>query len=244
MGASASFSRRSSSQGGAPLARSRWPTARRSANRSLAAAMPPGRWGRTASMPWTFSAVRRATACRILLPIRHQRMAESPFSFYRGAAVIMADDLAHTPTTGVRVQACGDAHLANFGIFASPERRLVFDINDFDETLPAPWEWDVKRFATSVEICGRHLASPRRGVSRRSDRRPGATVRRWRDSPRWATSTFGMPTSTSRRSCASVPTTSTRQRGARCWPPQRRRPRGRAAERWQGSPKPLAASCA
>ena len=92
-----------------------------------------------------------------LLPIRHQRMAESPFSFYRGAAIIMADDLAHTPTTGVRVQACGDAHLANFGIFASAERRLVFDINDFDETLPAPWEWDVKRLVTSVEICGRHL---------------------------------------------------------------------------------------
>ncbi len=103
--------------------------------------------------------LRRQEGDRVqdLLPIRHQRMAESPFSFYRGAAVIMADDLAHTPTTGVRVQACGDAHLANFGIFASPERRLVFDINDFDETLPAPWEWDVKRLATSVEICGRHL---------------------------------------------------------------------------------------
>ncbi|MGI6230199.1 MAG: DUF2252 domain-containing protein [Tractidigestivibacter sp.] len=92
-----------------------------------------------------------------LLPIRHQRMAESPFSFFRGAAVTMAADLATTPTTDIRVQACGDAHLANFGIFASPERRLVFDINDFDETLPAPWEWDIKRLATSVEVCGRHL---------------------------------------------------------------------------------------
>ena len=92
-----------------------------------------------------------------LLPIRHQRMAESPFSFYRGAAILMADDLSHTPTTDIRVQACGDAHLANFGIFGSPERRLVFDINDFDETLPAPWEWDLKRLAASVEICGRHL---------------------------------------------------------------------------------------
>jgi uncharacterized protein (DUF2252 family) len=92
-----------------------------------------------------------------LLPIRHQRMAESAFAFYRGAAIIMADDLARTPTTDIRVQACGDAHLANFGIFASAERRLVFDINDFDETLPAPWEWDVKRLMASVEICGRHL---------------------------------------------------------------------------------------
>ena len=92
-----------------------------------------------------------------LLPIRHQRMAESAFAFFRGAALIMANDLARTPATGIRVQATGDAHLANFGIFASPERRLVFDVNDFDETLPAPWEWDVKRLATSVEVCGRHL---------------------------------------------------------------------------------------
>lgn len=92
-----------------------------------------------------------------LVPIRHQRMAESAFAFYRGAAIIMADDLARTPTTDITVQACGDAHLANFGIFASPERRLLFDINDFDETLPASWEWDVKRLVSSVEICGRYL---------------------------------------------------------------------------------------
>jgi uncharacterized protein (DUF2252 family) len=82
-------------------------------------------------------------------------MAVSPFTFYRGAALVMADDLAGTPRTGITVQACGDAHLSNFGLFASPERRLVFDINDFDETLPGPWEWDVKRLAASVEVAGR-----------------------------------------------------------------------------------------
>ena len=96
------------------------------------------------------------TRIRELIPIRHERMSASPFAFYRGAAIVMADDLSRTPRTGITVQACGDAHIANFGAFASPERRLIFDINDFDETLPGPWEWDVKRLMTSVEICGRH----------------------------------------------------------------------------------------
>lgn len=95
-----------------------------------------------------------------LLPIRYGRMSASPFAFYRGAALPMACDLARTPRSGLLVQACGDAHLANFGLFASPERRLVFDINDFDETLPGPWEWDVKRLATSMEIAGRANAYP------------------------------------------------------------------------------------
>src|SRR5206468_6112259 len=85
-----------------------------------------------------------------LVPIRYGRMMQSPFAFYRGAAAIMASDLAHTPTSGIRVQACGDCHLLNFGGFATPERRVIFDINDFDETLPGPWEWDVKRLAASV----------------------------------------------------------------------------------------------
>src|SRR4051794_29156673 len=78
-----------------------------------------------------------------LVPIRYGRMAASPFAFFRGGAAIMAMDLASTPDTGLRVQACGDAHVANFGKFATPERNVVFDINDFDETLPGPWEWDV-----------------------------------------------------------------------------------------------------
>ena len=95
------------------------------------------------------------TRVQALLPLRYERMSASAFTFYRGSALIMASDLSETPTTGIRVQACGDAHISNFGLFSSPERRTVFDINDFDETLPGPWEWDVKRLATSVEICGR-----------------------------------------------------------------------------------------
>jgi uncharacterized protein (DUF2252 family) len=90
-----------------------------------------------------------------LVPIRHARMSVSPFTFYRGAARIMAADLARTPTTGLTVQLGGDAHLSNFGAYASPERQLVFDQNDFDETLPGPWEWDVKRLATSFVVAGR-----------------------------------------------------------------------------------------
>jgi uncharacterized protein (DUF2252 family) len=90
-----------------------------------------------------------------LVPIRYGRMGVSPFTFYRGAALIMASDLASTPTSGLPVQLCGDAHLSNFGMFGSPERHLVFDINDFDETANGPWEWDVKRLAASVEIAGR-----------------------------------------------------------------------------------------
>jgi len=90
-----------------------------------------------------------------LIPIRHGRMAVSPFTFFRGAAAVMAADLAVTATSGLRVQACGDAHLSNFGVFAAPDRRLVFDLNDFDETLPGPWEWDVKRLAASFEIAAR-----------------------------------------------------------------------------------------
>ena len=90
-----------------------------------------------------------------LVPIRYGRMLVSPFTFYRGAALIMAQDLSATPRSGLSVQCCGDAHLSNFGVFASPERRLVFDLNDFDETLPGPWEWDVKRLAVSMLIGAR-----------------------------------------------------------------------------------------
>lgn len=90
-----------------------------------------------------------------LLPIRYGRMSQSPFAFLRGAAVVMAHDLAHTPVTGFRVQLSGDAHVANFGFFATPERDQVFDLNDFDETLAGPWEWDVKRLAVSLVLAGR-----------------------------------------------------------------------------------------
>ncbi len=92
-----------------------------------------------------------------LIPIRYGRMLQSPFTFYRGSAALMAYDLSTTPSTGIRVQACGDCHLLNFGLFATPERHLVFDLNDFDETLPAPWEWDVKRLVASLVIASRDV---------------------------------------------------------------------------------------
>jgi uncharacterized protein (DUF2252 family) len=95
-----------------------------------------------------------------LVPVRHGRMLVSPFTFFRGAALPMAADLAGTPASGLRVQLCGDAHLSNFGAFASPERRLVFDVNDFDETLPGPFEWDVKRLAASLAVAGRDNGFP------------------------------------------------------------------------------------
>src|SRR5208282_3102319 len=90
-----------------------------------------------------------------LVPIRFGRMMQSPFTFFRGAAAVMAADLAHTPASGIRVQCCGDCHVLNFGGFATPERQISFDMNDFDETLPAPWEWDLKRLATSFVLAGR-----------------------------------------------------------------------------------------
>jgi len=93
-----------------------------------------------------------------LVPVRYGRMMVSPFTYYRGAALPMASDLATTPASGLAVQACGDAHLSNFGIFGSADHRLVFDVNDFDETLPGPWEWDVKRLAASMEVAGRDNA--------------------------------------------------------------------------------------
>jgi uncharacterized protein (DUF2252 family) len=95
-----------------------------------------------------------------LVPVRYGRMLVSPFAFFRGAALPMASDLSHTPVTGLTVQACGDAHLSNFGVFGSPERRLVFDVNDFDETLPGPWEWDVKRLTASLEVAARQNSFP------------------------------------------------------------------------------------
>jgi uncharacterized protein (DUF2252 family) len=117
------------------------------------------KWSPPSDRPDPIDLLRNSDRGRIkeLLPIRYDRMRQSPFAFYRGAAALMAFDLSHTPTTRLRVQACGDCHIANFGGFGSPERRLVFDINDFDETLPAPWEWDVKRLAASVMLSGRDL---------------------------------------------------------------------------------------
>jgi len=115
-----------------------------------------------------------------LVPIRHGRMLRSPFAFYRGAADVMAADLAPTPSSGIRVQLCGDAHLSNFGGFAAPDRRLVFGVNDFDETTPGPWEWDVKRLAASMAVAGRELDLPEQ-VRRQMT---GSTVRAYRKTMR------------------------------------------------------------
>lgn len=115
-------------------------------------------WKARANRPHPLKLLEESNRGRIpqLIPIRHGRMVRSPFTFYRGAALQMAADLSVTPITGLRVQACGDAHLLNFGAFATPERRVIFDINDLDETLPAPWEWDVKRLAASVVLACRN----------------------------------------------------------------------------------------
>jgi uncharacterized protein (DUF2252 family) len=111
----------------------------------------------SATRPDPIDLLEQQAATRVpeLVPIRYGRMSVSPFTFYRGAALIMASDLAPTPRSGFEVQLCGDAHLSNFGVFGTPERRLVFDVNDFDETSPGPWEWDVKRLAASIAIAGR-----------------------------------------------------------------------------------------
>ncbi len=103
--------------------------------------------------------LERQNASRLpqLVPVRYARMLESPFAFLRGSAAVMAADLAPTPTTGIMVQACGDMHVSNFGVYASAERRLVFGINDFDETFPGPWEWDLKPLAASAAVVARSL---------------------------------------------------------------------------------------
>jgi hypothetical protein len=127
-----------------------------------------------------------------LVPVRHGRMLVSPFTFYRGAAKIMAADLTGTPVAGLQVQLCGDAHLSNFGVFASPERRLLFDLNDFDETLPGPFEWDVKRMAASFTIAARHNGFTKADTRARRWRRWRPIGRRWPDSRRWARWPSGM----------------------------------------------------
>ena len=117
--------------------------------------MPGSRPGGHRPDPVALLEQQAVTRVPELVPIRYGRMLVSPFTFYRGAALIMAADLAGTPRSGITTQVCGDAHLMNFGAFASPERRLEFGINDFDETCPGPWEWDVKRLAASFAIAGR-----------------------------------------------------------------------------------------
>ena len=139
---------------GDPAARAaRGRTARRMVPRSS-----HGEWTPPTGRPDPVSILEGQAATRVaeLIPLRYERMLASPFAFYRGAAAVMAVDLSQTPNSGLRVQCCGDAHLANFGGFESPERAMLFDINDFDETLPGPWEWDVKRLVASLVVAARN----------------------------------------------------------------------------------------
>ena len=135
-------------------------------------------WEPSATRPDPVALLEEQAATRIpeLVPIRHGRMLVSPFAFFRGAAAIMAADLSGTPDSGFETQLCGDAHLSNFGIFGTPERKFVFDMNDFDETHPGPWEWDLKRLAASFAVAARECGWPRR------ERRKilGATVGEYR----------------------------------------------------------------
>ena len=136
------------------------PSERAAAGKAARTAVPRsshGEWRPAADRPDPVDVLERQAVSRVgrLVPLRYGRMLASPFAFYRGAAAVTAADLAATPRSGLEVQLCGDAHLSNFGAFASPERRLVFDLNDFDETLPGPWEWDLKRLVASFSVAGR-----------------------------------------------------------------------------------------
>src|SRR5438477_3811472 len=144
---------------------------RRATGRALRKEVPRSshaEWSPVADRPDPISLLEEQNVSRQaqLVPIRYGRMAASPFGFLRGAAVVMAQDLAATPVTSLEVQVCSDAHLSNFGVYATPERNQVFDVNDFDETLPGPWEWDVKRLAASIVVAGRTL-----GFTREMNRR-------------------------------------------------------------------------
>jgi hypothetical protein len=143
-----------------PFAHIMSPAARVATGKALRDKIPrdqQGRWNESKGRRDTIELLRESDVARMkkLIPIRYGRMLPSPFTFYRGAAGVMAADLARTPTTGLRVQACGDCHLVNFGGFATPERSIIFDINDFDETAPGPWEWDVKRLVASIVLAAR-----------------------------------------------------------------------------------------
>jgi len=145
------------------------PDARRAAGRALRDKVPRewhGGWKEFKGRPSPIDLLQKSDAGRLkeLVPIRYGRMLQSPFAFYRGSAGLMASDLSRTPNTGLRVQACGDCHLMNFGGFATPERNVIFDINDFDETSPAPWEWDLKRLVASMVLAARSIGlSDRQG---------------------------------------------------------------------------------
>jgi len=160
----------------------RSPDERRSEGKALRKAAPRedhGYWKPTRDRRDPIDILNESNKGRLpdLIPIRFGRMMQSPFAFYRGSAAVMAADLATMKSPNIRVQACGDAHLSNFGGFATPERRIIFDINDFDETLPGPWEWDLKRLVASIVLAGRHIGLPERD----SGRAVAATARSYRE---------------------------------------------------------------
>ena len=223
-------------QEGRPPERGRTPErgARRRATGRRCPATPAGR--RPATAPTRSGCWRSRTVTREpdLVPVRHGRMLVSPFTFYRGAAKIMAADLDATPTAGLQVQLCGDAHLSNFGVFASPERRLLFDLNDFDETLPGPFEYDVKRMAASFTIAGRNngfaKADTRAATLGVGAGLPGGDGQLRR---RWARWTSGTPTWTRTSSCrgsAAPPRPPSPRRARRRPSGPRRRPQKAAAK--------------
>jgi uncharacterized protein (DUF2252 family) len=176
-----------------------------------------------------------------LVPVRRGRMMASPFAFYRAAARIMAADLRATPVTGLTVQACGDAHLANFGLFASPERKLVFDLNDFDETLEGPWEWDLKRLVASFTIAARH----NRLDLDKSRKATGRVVQSYREAMHdfagMRTTDIWYALINEKDYLAFADRKRTEKRGKKTSP---RRKRSIAAKRWIGSPRKSMASTA
>jgi uncharacterized protein (DUF2252 family) len=137
--------------------------ARGKAARKAAPRRSHAEWEPSPARPHPVAVLEQQAEARVpeLVPIRYGRMLVSPFTFFRGGAAIMASDLAGTPESGFHAQLCGDAHLSNFGVFGSPERKFLFDINDFDETHPGPWEWDVKRLAASVAVAARECGFSR-----------------------------------------------------------------------------------
>ena len=166
-------------------------------------------WKPPADRPSPVALLEEQAKTRVpeLVPIRYGRMLVSPFTFYRGAAYLMASDLSGQPRTSLQTQLCGDAHLSNFGAFAAPDRRLVFSINDFDETHPGPFEWDVKRLAASFAVAGRDRGFDDKSGRRSTSPSGAPTGRRSTGTPACATSTSGTRASTSRTcspSCGEV----------------------------------------
>ena len=163
-----------------------------------------GEWQPSTERPDPVDLLRQQAESRVheLVPIRYGRMLVSPFTFYRGAAYLMASDLAHTVDSGLTVQLCGDAHLSNFGVFAAPDRRLVFGLNDFDETLPGPFEWDVKRLVASFAVAGRDNdfdAAQRRRVNQAVGQSYREAIHEFRIPPRLASRPCGHPATASCR---------------------------------------------